>query len=99
MKLKMISTTVIGSLLLILAATPAPADPSDLHDVGRTTATPLEDAERLLLASAVGEASVSCVAAVFVFSLSALALGAATGGPGLAIAGAYAPLAVVVCAW
>lgn len=44
-----------------------------------------------------GEVNWSCLGAVGLYTVSALALGAATGGALLAISGAYAPLAVVFC--
>ena len=52
---------------------------------------------QLLADTTGGDANWSCVGAVAVFTASALVLGAATGGAGLAVAGAYAPLAVAFC--
>ena len=53
--------------------------------------------DQLLVDTTGGDVNWSCYGAVALFSVSALALGASTGGAGLAIAGAYAPLAVVAC--
>lgn len=53
--------------------------------------------DQLLADTTGGDVNWSCLGAVAVFTASALVLGAATGGAGLAVAGAYAPLAVVFC--
>ena len=47
--------------------------------------------DRLLVQTTGGKADLSCLGAIAVFTVSALALGAATGGAGLAIAGPTRP--------
>lgn len=51
----------------------------------------------LLLATEGGEVSMMCLGAVAGATVAGLVVGAATGGVGLALLGAYAPLAVVLC--
>lgn len=54
-------------------------------------------ADDLVLAAAIGGTNWSCVGGVLAFSFTALAVGAATGGVGLALAGAYAPVLLPLC--
>ncbi|MCY3966207.1 MAG: hypothetical protein OXG83_14320 [Acidobacteria bacterium] len=53
--------------------------------------------DELLLATVGGEVSMMCLGAVAGATVAGLVVGAATGGAGLALLGAYAPLAVVLC--
>ena len=53
--------------------------------------------DQLLVDTTGGDVNWSCYGAVALFSVTALAVGAATGGALLAVAGAYAPLAVALC--
>ena len=53
--------------------------------------------DQLLVDTTGGDVNWSCYGAVALFTVTALALGAATGGALLAISGAYAPLAVAFC--
>ncbi len=95
---KAISTVLFLFLALGFASTSgaaetiALAEPTDNFPTGTDRV-----GDQFLVATTGGGANWSCVGAVFGFSLTALAFGAATGGAGLAIAGAYAPLLVVLC--
>ena len=51
-----------------------------------------------LLAAATGGTNWSCVGAVLAFSFVAMGVGAVAGPAALAVAGAYAPIALVACA-
>jgi len=98
----MIKTTVTFVLLLFLALsvastsaaseTTGPSNP--LNDLPTGVAPA---ADHLLLATLGGEVNWSCVGTIAGITAFGLIVGAATGGAGLAIAGAYAPIAVVVC--
>jgi hypothetical protein len=53
--------------------------------------------DQLLVDTTGADVNWSCLGAVAAYTAAALALGAATGGVGLAVSGAYAPLAAVFC--
>ena len=98
----MTKKTVTFLLLLLFALTVASTSAAS-----ETTgpSSPLNDlptgvapaADHLLLATLGGEVNWSCLGTIAGITAVGLIVGAATGGAGLAIAGAYAPIAVVVC--
>lgn len=98
----MIKTTVTFVLLLFLALSVASASAASETT---TPSNPLNDlptgvapaSNHLLLATLGGKVNWSCLGTVAGVTAFGLIVGAATGGAGLAIAGAYAPIAVVIC--
>ena len=96
MSKKALATVLLITLGFALAPTAgASSAPDPVPDGGH----PVEagQAGELVLAAATGGANWSCVGAVLAFSFTALAFGAATGGAGIAIAGAYAPVLLPLC--
>ena len=69
-----------------------PANPLDNLPTGIDQA-----GDGLLLATSGGGVNWSCVGAVAGITAFGLIVGAASGGAGLALLGAYAPIAVVLC--
>lgn len=97
----MFKQTVSAVLLLTLVFALAPAagasSPPDLAVPEGGLPVEIQQAGEPLLAAATGGTLLGCVGAVLAFSFVALGVGAGTGGAGLAILGAYAPLALVFC--
>ena len=98
----MTKKTLTCVLLLFLAlgasSTSAASETTLLADPLDDRSTEIEQAgNQLLLATSGGKASMSCLGTIAGITALGLIVGAATGGAGLAIIGAYAPLAVVVC--
>lgn len=94
MSKKAVAATLLLTFVFALApATGAggPAVPTDSIPVEA------EQIGEALLATATGGTNWSCVGAVLAFSFVAMGTGAATGGVGAAIIGAYAPVALVFC--
>ncbi len=89
---------VAATLLLTFVFALAPATGASGPAVP-TDSIPVEAQQtgEALLATATGGTNWSCVGAVLGFSFAALTAAAVTGGAGLAIAGAYAPVALVFC--
>ena len=98
----MINKTVTCVLLFFLALSVAPTSaasetvvPSDRADAFPAGTVPVAD--QLLLATSGGK-NWPCLGVVAGLTVAALVVGAATGSVGLALIGAYAPIAVVACA-
>lgn len=91
---KAVATTLLLTLVFALApaagasgpAVPTGSIPVEAEQVGEA-----------LLATATGGTNWSCIGAVLAFSFVAMGAGAVAGPPGVAVAGAYAPLALVFC--
>lgn len=98
----MTNKTVRTVLLLFLALGFASASGAAemTAPVGPTDNFPTEIehvADQLLVATTGSGVNWSCIGAVAGFTVGALVAGAATGGAGLAVAGAYAPLLIPIC--
>jgi len=94
MSKKAVAATLLLTFVFALApATGAsgPAAPTDSIPVEA------EQTGEALLATVTGGANWSCIGAVLAFSFVGMGVGAATGGVGAAIIGAYAPVALVFC--
>ena len=85
-----ISTVALAVALAVVLAFPLPAAAAN----ALVNADLLADTE---LASLMGLGSADCAGFVIGFSLSMVLLGAATGGAGWLLAGAYAPVLVTIC--
>ena len=93
--------TLAAALLLTFVFALAPATGAGgsqdlvVPDVGFPAE--VERAGEPLLAATTGGTNWSCIGAVLGFSFVALGAGAVAGPAGLAVAGAYAPIALVAC--
>ena len=94
---KAISTALFLFLALGFGSASGAAETTALADPTVNSSTGIDDVGEQLLATTTGGVNWSCVGAIAGFTATALIFGAATGGAGLAIAGAYAPIAVVLC--
>lgn len=91
---KTVAATLLSALVFALAPAASAGGPAV------PTGTIPADAEQTTeasLAVAIGGTNWSCIGAVVAFSFVAMGTGAATGGVGAAVVGAYAPLALVFC--
>lgn len=98
MSRKALATVLLITLAFALAPTAGASSAPDFPVPDGGYPAEAGQVGELVLAAATGGSAASCVGALIGFSLTALALGAATGGVGLALFGAYAPVAVVLCA-
>ena len=95
---KTVTCVLLFFLALAVASTSAasettvPSNPPDDLPSGIAQA-----AEQLLLTTSGAGVSMSCLGTIAGITAFGLIVGAATGGAGLALVGAYAPVAVVVC--
>ena len=94
---KAISTAFFLFLTLGFGSASGAAETTALADPTVNPPTGIDAVGEQLLEATIGGVNWSCVGAVALFTATALILGPATGGAGLAIAGAYAPIAVVLC--
>ena len=94
----MFKKTVAATLLsaLVFALAPAASAGGPAVPTG-TIPADAEQAAEPSLAVAIGGANWSCIGAVVAFSFVAMGAGAVAGPPGVAVAGAYAPIALVFC--
>ncbi|MXW01098.1 MAG: hypothetical protein F4X59_05970 [Holophagales bacterium] len=94
MSKKAVAATLLLTFLFALAPATGASGPAV-----PTASIPVEAEQtgEALLATATGGTNWSCVGAVLAFSFVAMGTGAATGGVGAAIIGAYAPVALVFC--
>ncbi len=97
MSKKALATVLLITLGFAIAPTAGASSPPDFPVPDGGDPAEAEQVGELVLATATGGTNWSCVGAVLGFSFTALAAGAATGGVGLAIVGAYAPVALVLC--
>ena len=94
---KVISTALFLFLALGFASSSGAAETTILANPTVNSSTGIDDVGEQLLVATTGGVNWTCVGAIAGFTAAALVIGAATGGAGLAIAGAYAPIAVVLC--
>lgn len=94
MSKKAVAATLLFAFVFALA--PAAGAGGPIVPPG-TTPADAEQAGEALLATATGGANWSCIGAVLAFSFVAMGAGAVAGPAGVAVAGAYAPLALVFC--
>lgn len=97
MSKKAVATTLL--LTLAFAFAPAASAVGNPRLAVQAGGLPV-DAEQTgeaLLAEATGGTNWSCIGSVLAFSFVAMAAGAGTGPVGLAVVGAYAPIALVFC--
>ena len=94
MSKKAVAATLLLTFLFALAPATGTSGPTV-----PTGSIPVEAEQtgEALLPTATGGANWSCIGAVLAFSFVAMGTGAATGGVGAAIVGAYAPVALVFC--
>ncbi|MDE2978853.1 MAG: hypothetical protein OXU63_15220 [Acidobacteriota bacterium] len=94
MSKKAVAATVLLTFVFALAPAAGASGPTV-----PTGSIPVEAEQtgEALLATATGGTNWSCIGAVLAFSFVAMGAGAATGGVGAAIVGAYAPVALVFC--
>ncbi len=97
MSKKVVSAALLLALAFALTPTAGASSPPDLAVPEGGLPVEVQQAGEPLLAAAIGGTNWSCIGAVLGFSFVAMGVGAATGGAGLAIAGAYAPVALVFC--
>ena len=98
MSKKALATVLLISLVFALAPTAGASSPPELPGLDAGLSAAVEQAGEHVLAATTGGSTASCVGAVLAFSFVALAAGAGTGGVGLALLGAYAPLLLPLCA-
>ena len=98
MSKKALATVLLISLVFALAPTAGASSPPDLPGLDTGLSAEVGQAGEHVLAAATGGSTAGCVGAVLAFSFVALGVGAATGGAGLALAGAYAPILLPLCA-
>lgn len=98
MSKKALATVLLMTLVFALAPTAGASSPPDLPGLNAGLSAAVEQAGEHVLAAATGGANASCVGTLLAFSFVALGVGAATGGVGLALAGAYAPILLPLCA-
>lgn len=72
--------------------TALPTDPVDSQWTGSE-----QVGDHVLLATSGGKPSLGCLGTIAGVAVTGLVVGALTGGVGLALVGAYAPIAVVLC--
>ena len=97
MSKKALATVLLLTLTFALAPTAGASSAPDFPVPDGGYPAEAGQAGELVLAASTGGTNWSCVGAVLAFSFTALAAGAGTGGVGLAIVGAYAPVALVFC--
>lgn len=97
MSKKVVSAALLLTLVFAIAPAAGANSPPDLAVPKAGYTTEVQQTGASLLATATGGTNWSCVGAVLGFSFAALTAAAVTGGAGLAIAGAYAPVALVFC--
>ena len=97
MSKKAVSATLLLTLVFALAPAAGVSSPLDLAVSEAGYPAEVQQTGEPLLSAAIGGTNWSCVGAVLGFSFVALGVGAITGGIGAAIAGAYAPVALVFC--
>ncbi|MDE2852109.1 MAG: hypothetical protein OYL92_14500 [Acidobacteriota bacterium] len=94
---KAVSATLLLALVFALTPAAGASNPPDLAVPEAGYPTEVQQTGEPFLSATNGGTNWSCVGAVLGFSLFALGAGAGTGGVGLAVVGAYAPLALVFC--
>lgn len=97
MSKKAVATTLLLMLAFALAPAAGAVGPSDSSVPVGDLPTEVERAGEPLLAAATGGTNWSCIGTVLGLSFGALAAGALGGPAGVAVIGAYAPIALVVC--
>lgn len=97
MSRKTLATVLLITLAFALAPTAGASSAPDFPVPDRGYPAEAGQADDLVLAAAIGGTKWSCIGGVLAFSFTALAAAAATGGVGLAVVGAYAPVALVLC--
>ena len=97
MSKKVVSAVLLLTFVFTLAPVVGATGPSDLAVPEGGLPVEAQQAGEPLLAAAIGGTNWSCIGAVLGFSFVAMGLGAGAGPAGLAVAGAYAPVLLVVC--
>ena len=98
MSKKVVSAVLLLTFVFALAPALGAGDPPDFAIPAGDLAAEVERTGDPLLATATGGTNWSCIGAVIGFSFGAMAAGAVFGPPGVAVIGAYAPIALVACA-
>ena len=94
---KTISTAIFLFLALGFASTSGAAETAAVPGPTDNVPSGIDHVGEPLLEATTGGVNWSCVGAIAGLTAAGLILGAATGGPGAAIAGAYAPILIVLC--
>lgn len=94
---KAVSAVLLLTFVFALSPAAGANDPPGFAVPEAGFPTEVQQTGEPLLAGATGGSALSCVGAVLGFSFTALAFGAATGAAGLAIVGAFAPVAMAFC--
>lgn len=94
MSKKAVATTLLLTFVFALAPATGASGPAVPTDSIPAEAEQIGEA---LLATATGGTNWSCLGAVLAFSFVAMGAGAVAGPVGLAVTGAYAPIALVFC--
>lgn len=94
---KAVSAVLLLTFVFALAPAAGTSGPPGFAVPEAGFPTEVQQAGEPFLAAATGGSTMSCVGAVLGFSFTALAFGAATGAAGIAIVGAFAPVAMAFC--
>lgn len=97
MSKKATSAALLLTLVFALAPAAGASGPPDFAVPEGGLPVEVQQAGEPLLAAAVGGTNWSCIGAVLGFSFAAMTAGALFGPAALAVAGAYAPVLMVVC--
>ncbi|MXX76374.1 MAG: hypothetical protein F4210_06955 [Holophagales bacterium] len=98
MSKKVVSAVLLLTFVFALAPAAGVSDPSNFAVPEGGPPVEFQQAGEPLLAAATGGVNWGCIGAVLGFSFGAMAAGAVFGPPGVAVIGAYAPIALVACA-